>query len=764
MYNLSGWKTVAGPVLLFISVFVAEAQQRDPHIGYIYPSGGRQDTKFDITVGGQYLKGVSSVHVSGNGVHAEIIEHIMPLSKKQMSELGKKAKDIQKGQPGEKKMWTAEQIKEFLDFAKTLGLDDMDMEDFVEIKKKYNDPKRQPNAQIEELVNIRVSIDPDAEPGIREFRLGTGTGYTNPLFFHVGQYKEFSEKEPNDKTADRVIKGPLPVIVNGQIMPGDVDLFSFSAGKGMKLVISASARELIPYLADAVPGWFQATLKLYDGKGKAVAYTDDYRFHPDPILFYEVPEDGEYVLEIKDAIYRGREDFVYRIVLGEIPFVTGIFPLGGKVGSLTKLELAGWNLPSPETDFDGRGMKPGTASICASSGDRISNKVPFRLDTLSDCLENEPNDDPEKAQEIKLPIIINGRINKPGDWDVFCFKGRSGDEIVAEVHARRLESSLDSMLRLTDKEGKQLAVNDDYVDKGAGLTTHHADSRLSVKLPEDGTYYIYLGDTQHKGGSEYGYRLRVSSVQPDFELRVVPSCISGRAGRTVPITVYALRHDGFSGPVTLGLKDSPKGYLLSGGWIPADQEMMRMTLTLPLFPEKKDFVLQMTGKAVIDGKEVERTVVPAEDMMQAFLYRHLVPMKDWVVGITGKSKVGPPMTLAGKSPLKLSLGEKTQFSLTGTKGPLLSKISLELSDPPDGISISEWMPGKDGGLSITLDVDANLVKPGLTGNLIVGVFIENAAKTKDGKQKPGMRFQLGVLPAIPFEVIGEQPAETAKPE
>ena len=46
--------------------------------------------------------------------------------------------------------------------------------------------------------------------------------------------------------------------------------------------LAAAARELVPYLADAVPGWFQATLVLYDKKGKEVAYADDYRFNPDP--------------------------------------------------------------------------------------------------------------------------------------------------------------------------------------------------------------------------------------------------------------------------------------------------------------------------------------------------------------------------------------------------------------------------------------------------------------------------------------------------
>ncbi len=69
-------------------------------------------------------------------------------------------------------------------------------------------------------------------------------------------------------------------------------------------------------------------LTLYDAKGREVGYADDYTFHPDPVLSCRIPEDGEYTLEIRDAIYRGRADFVYRIAVGELPYVTGIFPLG----------------------------------------------------------------------------------------------------------------------------------------------------------------------------------------------------------------------------------------------------------------------------------------------------------------------------------------------------------------------------------------------------------------------------------------------------
>ena len=72
-----------------------------------------------------------------------------------------------------------------------------------------------------------------------------------------------------------------------------------------------------------------------------MAYDDDYRFKPDPTIFYEVPRDGEYVFAIRDSLYRGREDFVYRITIGELPFITSIFPLGGRVGAPATPEIQG---------------------------------------------------------------------------------------------------------------------------------------------------------------------------------------------------------------------------------------------------------------------------------------------------------------------------------------------------------------------------------------------------------------------------------------
>ena len=170
----------------------------------------------------------------------------------------------------------------------------------------------------------------------------------------------------------------------------------------------------MPYVADGVPGWFQAVLRLRDANGKELAYNDDFRFNPDPLIYFEVPEDGEYVLTINEALFRGRESFVYRITIGELPFVTSIFPLGGRVGEPVKIEMDGWNLEKTTLAPPPKDAKPGQYLLAATDGKFVSNYVPFALDTLPECLEQEPNDTPAQAQKVTLPIIINGRVGSPG--------------------------------------------------------------------------------------------------------------------------------------------------------------------------------------------------------------------------------------------------------------------------------------------------------------------------------------------------------------
>ncbi len=742
------WRTILVPITVLAVVPVAWAQQVSPRIGYVYPAGGRQGQTFEVKVGGQYLNGVARADVSGDGVQVTVVEHTKPPTQKQINEMRQKLQKLQKME--EKDAAVREEI--------------------AEIRKKLAKFNRNANPAIAETVTLRVTMDPNAPPGARELRLATPTGLTNPLVFCVDQLPEFCETESSDDVPPRGSINPrfnrplqrrepepqmnvtLPAVVNGRIMPGDVDRYRFEARKGQQLVIVARARGLIPYLADAVPGWFQATLALYDAKGNELAYNDDYRFHPDPVLFYEVPEDGEYVIEIKDAIYRGREDFVYRIAIGELPFITSIFPLGGPAGARTAVEVRGRNLPKVRLTRDNKGQESGIHWLSVRRGQWVSNRVPFAVDTLPECREEESNDAQQDAQRVTLPVIVNGRIDKGGDRDVVCFEGRTGDEVVAEVYARRLGSPLDSVLKLTDATGRQLAFNDDHEDKGAGLDTHHADAWLCATVPANGTYYLHLGDAQHQGGEEYGYRLRISPPRADFELRVVPSSVTVRGGASVPLTVYALRKDGFSEEIALALKDPPAGFMLSGGWVPANQDQVRLTLAVPPKPVEEPVSVVLEGRAVVGGREICRPVVPADDMMQAFAYRHLVPARELKVTVSGRWMSKAPLRVLGTTPLKIPAGGTARVSIGAPGGASVSRARLELSEPPEGIAIQDVAAIRDGA-ELVLKADAAKVEPGLSGNLIVNVFARPPASGNAKPQVNRRRAPLGVLPAIPFEIV-----------
>jgi len=629
-------------------------------------------------------------------------------------------------------------------------------------------PKRNPNPAIADTVTVRVTLAPDAEPGERELRLATPTGLSNPLRFCIGQLVEYNKRESKlsadpatfrqrfnneaKAVAPTEMNIAVPAIVNGQTLPGGVDRYRFQARQGMNLVVVAAARELIPYLADAVPGWFQAEMTLYDAKGHELEYADHYLYHPDPVLHYEIPKDGEYVVEIRDSIYRGREDFVYRLTLGELPYVTGIFPLGGPAGAQTTVELQGWNLPV--TTLTRTNTEPGIYPVSVRKEDLLSNRVPFAVDPLPECLEREPNNTIATAQAVTLPIIVNGRIDQPGDWDVFRFQGQAGDTIVAEVYARRLDSPLDSVLKLTDASGKQLAFNDDYEDKGAGLDTHYADSYIRATLPADGAFYIHIGDAQHQGGPEYAYRLRIGPPQPDFALRVAPSSLSVRGGGSVPLTVYALRRDGFTNEITLSLQDAPAGFKLNGAKVPANQDQVRLTLLAPPTPTEKPLALSLEGRAIIQGHAVVHPAVPAEDMMQAFAYRHLVPAQELDVAVSGRFMNRMSLKILSATPVRIPAGGTARVRVATPSSAFADRFQLELSEPPEGITLGKVSSVSEGA-EFELRSDAAKAKPGLKGNLIVNILPGQAlaAAAKNKKQANQRRSSVGTLPAIPFEIV-----------
>ena len=288
-------------------------------------------------------------------------------------------------------------------------------------------------------------------------------------------------------------------------------------------------------------------------------------------------------------------------------------------------------------------------------------------------------------------------------------------------------------------------------------------------MPADGTYYLHLGDAQRQGGPEYAYRLRISPPRPDFALRVVPSCIWDYR-RLSTLSVHALRKDGFDGEIALRFQAEPFGLLLGGGVIPSGQDRIRLTLaTAPLLSADPIRVC-LEGRALIDGKEVVRAAVPAEEMTQAFFYKHVVPARLIVVPEDRdrfREEATAPPRRASRSrhrrrriipdtdgdpeqqPVRIPAGgtAEVQVAWAGAR----RSLQAELSDPPEGITVdrTSWT---ESGLVLVLCGDATKAMPKLNGNLMANAFLQTTVTEADGKTREVRNF-IGPLPALQFEVV-----------
>ena len=286
-------------------------------------------------------------------------------------------------------------------------------------------------------------------------------------------------------------------------------------------------------------------------------------------------------------------------------------------------------------------------------------------------------------------------------------------------------------------------------------------------------YYVRLGDAQCHGGPEYAYRLRLSGPRPDFELRVAPSCIHGITWRLNTMAVYALRKDGFNGEIALRFKDDPFGLVLSGGVVPEGQDQIRLTLATAPLLSADPIRLCLEGRALIDGKEVVHPAVPADEMTQAFFYKHVVPANDLTLvpedrdrfreeaaRAAKENKPFPPpaaqrsfqtpMEILSEQPVRIPAGGtvEVQVRLGWSRD---GQIQVELSDPPEGITVdsASWT---ERGLALVLRGDAAKAKPKLKGNLMANAFLQTTVTEKDGKTREVRNF-IGPLPALPFEVV-----------
>jgi hypothetical protein len=106
---------------------------------------------------------------------------------------------------------------------------------------------------------------------------------------------------------------------------------------------------------------------------------------------------------------------------------------------------------------------------------------------------------------------------------------------------------------------------------------------------------------------------------------MIPSKMVMRSKAAASVKVFAIRKDGYTGPIKLSFKDLPEGFESGGATVPANAEVVSLALKTTLEETELPINLTVIGSATVGDREIVNEAVPAEDIMQAFLWRHLQP-------------------------------------------------------------------------------------------------------------------------------------------
>ncbi|MCS6776355.1 MAG: PPC domain-containing protein [Chloroherpetonaceae bacterium] len=619
----------------------ASAQTSFPMIGSVFPAGVQRGTTTEVTViaggkGGANLNGAYRVLFSGTGVTAEIVP----------PEKGWPA-------PDQKNPWQLPEVRE---------------------------------------VKMRVTVAPDAPPGVREFRIATrrmGTSTVGQLV--IGDEPEKIEAEPNNDRG-QAQEATLPCVINGRIQQGeDVDFYRFRVAAGQTVTFAVLCHRLEDRVHD-LEEHADPLIVLYDARGREIARNDDY-YRADCLLHYRFDTSGEYFVEIRDVGYKGNPHWVYRLQMTTRPYVTAVVPCAVVPGQTARLRLHGVGLGETQTiELSVPSDVPrGIWTTPLSLPGGVTNPVAL-------LVTEQPQQTHEGAQPasgtLNLPGGVNNVLMNPGQIDRYTFTARKGEAWGFEVTARRLDAEVDTELKIRNMQGAVLAVNDDHSGK---------DSRIEWTAPEDGQYVIEVRDLARRGGPACFYNLTATRLQPDFRIR----CDTDRAmiapgNRT---TWYALveRKHGFAGDVRVEVRGLPPGVTALPVTIPAN--MTTGTLYLIAAPDAPvdAALVEVVGTATINGASVTRKAHPITEIYIPGGARGLLEVETQALAVTEPNDLE---VTASPPQLSLKPGETARIEVEIKRRPDYTKpVTLDVRiQHLGGVFVNPLPPGVsvDDGASKTL--------------------------------------------------------------
>jgi hypothetical protein len=415
---------------------------------------------------------------------------------------------------------------------------------------------------------FKVTVDKDTVPGTYWLRAYNAEGASTPRPFVVGVLPEVMEKEPNDEPRKaQAIEGPS-VVVNGKLEKnGDVDCFAVSLKKGQTLVASFEAHDTLRSPMDAM-------LQIVTPDGFVLDENND--FHGlDPQLAFTAMKDGTYVARVyafpaapdSSIRYFGSDACVYRLTLTTGAFADYTMPLAFAAEGKPEVEVRGWNL-TPESHKLTFAMSDGFAT---AFGPTLANPLRLRV-------ENHPVV-AKTADALKPPFSVTGLIEKPGGASQFNIEATKAKPFTLYAESRSLGLAVNPVVRVLDKEGKQLSRAEPGKLNG--------DTSLTFIPTADGPVAVEVRDLYAGGGPRHAFLLRAIPPQPDYDLTVTVDRVTATPGKPATVVVKVNRRAGFNKAVEVVAEGLPEG--------------VKVEVAQPAKPDPNTVTLSLSAEKPVSG-------------------------------------------------------------------------------------------------------------------------------------------------------------------
>jgi hypothetical protein len=416
-----------------------------------------------------------------------------------------------------------------------------------------------------QALTVRFQVDPQATPGVRDFRIATPTGVSTVGQLVIVKDRVIVESSDNNKL-ETATAAEIPATLCGRIERAeDVDFFKFHAEADETICFHVRCMRLQDRIHD-LQQHADPIISIRNAAGSTIVSSDN-AFAGDPFVSHRFTEAGDYYLELRDVRYQGNQYWGYSVEAIKRPFVQTVFPIAITAEEKNSVRLIGHAI-SEDTRGEISLAAPFTSGIqnamVSVNAEQLQSAAVIVTDQLPVEESSQDNNAIDSAQSVSVPGGINGIIESENDIDYFAFDAKKGEKYSFEVIARRAGSSLDPHLRILNEKGGQQQLSDDVrIGK-----RNYADSRIeNWSVPADGKYIAEVRDVHLRGGPSFVYYLSTTRSSPYFTLFADTDKTPVSPGTSGVVFVRTEKKNGFDGEIQLKVDGLPAEITASCGRI-----------------------------------------------------------------------------------------------------------------------------------------------------------------------------------------------------